>query len=226
MTMRTDTIVDDYLTALEEVTRSLPRPAIQQAVGILYECWVRGGTVFTLGNGGSASTASHLACDLAKATALPGRRRLKALALVDNVPLVSAWTNDSGFGSVFAEQLEPWLRAEDVLVALSVHGGSGEGDAGPWSQNLGRALALARSRGARVIGLSGFGGGRLGDEADVCIVVPAGEEPLGTPVVESLHVAVHHLLCVALRQRIADAGPDGPDGRRDCGYLPGHSQPG
>jgi D-sedoheptulose 7-phosphate isomerase len=197
--------VDEYLATLEEATRSLPRREVQQAVDILYECWLRGGTVFTLGNGGSASTASHLASDLAKATIVPGRRRLKALALVDNVSLVSAWTNDSGFGSVFAEQLEPWLRAEDVLVALSVHGGSGEGDAGPWSQNLARAVALARSRGAQVIGLSGFGGGLLRHEANVCIVVPAGEEPLGTALVESLHVALHHLLCVALRQRIAGA---------------------
>ena len=107
MVIRTDTIVDEYLTTLEEVTRGLPRRAIHQAVDILYECWLRGGTVFALGNGGSASTASHLACDLAKATMVPGRRRLKALALVDNVPLVSAWTNDSGFSSVFAEQLSP-----------------------------------------------------------------------------------------------------------------------
>lgn len=223
MVIRTDTIVDEYLATLAEATRGLPKREIQQAVDILYECWLRGGTVFALGNGGSASTASHLACDLAKATMVPGRRRLKALALVDNVPLVSAWTNDSGFSSVFAEQLEPWLRAEDVLVALSVHGGSGEGDAGPWSQNLARAVALARSRAARVIGLSGFGGGLLRDQADVCIVVPAGQEPLGTPLVESLHVAVHHLFCVALRQRIADARPNG---RRDRGDFPGHSQPG
>ena len=204
MVIRTNTIIDDYLGTMEEVTRGLPRRQIQEAVEILYDCWRRGGTVFTLGNGGSASTATHLACDLAKAAIVPGRPRLKAVALVDNIPLVSAWTNDSGFASVFAEQLEPWLKAEDVLVALSVHGGSGEGDAGPWSQNLPRAVALARSRGARVIGLSGFGGGLLREQADVCVIVPIDHEPLGTPLVESLHVAVHHLLCVALRERIAD----------------------
>ncbi len=205
MVIQTDTIIDDYLLTMEEVSRTMPRLAIRQAIDILYDCWLRGGTVFTLGNGGSASTATHLACDLAKATMVPGQRRLKALALVDNIPLVSAWTNDSGFASVFAEQLEPWLREDDVLVALSVHGGSGEGDAGPWSQNLPQAVALARSRGARVIGLSGFGGGLLSDQADVCIVVPIDREPLGTPLVESLHVAVHHLLCVALRDRIAES---------------------
>ena len=206
MVIQAGTVIDEYLQAMEEVGRGLPRAEIRRAVDILYVCWRRGGVVFAAGNGGSASTATHLACDLAKATIVPGRQRLKTVSLADNIPLNSAWTNDSGFASVFAEQLEPWLTEKDVLVVLSVHGGSEEGDAGPWSQNLPRAVALARQRGARVIGLSGFGGGALARSADVCIVVPIDTEPLGTPLVESWHVAVHHLLCVALRERIEEAG--------------------
>ncbi len=205
MVVRSGTIVDEYLRIMEEVGRGLPRNEIERAIDILYDCWSREGTVFAAGNGGSASTATHLACDLAKATIVPGRKRLKTMALGDNIPLNSAWTNDSGFASVFAEQLEPWLTERDVLVALSVHGGSGEGDAGPWSQNLPRAVALARQKGARVIGLSGFGGGALAGSADVCIVVPIESEPLGTPLVESWHVALHHLFCAVLRERIRDA---------------------
>lgn len=206
MVIQAGTVIDEYLQAMEEVGRGLPRAEIRRAVDILYVCWRRGGVVFAAGNGGSASTATHLACDLAKATIVPGRQRLKTVSLADNIPLNSAWTNDSGFASVFAEQLEPWLTEKDVLVALSVHGGSEEGDADPWSQNLPRAVALARQRGGRVIGLSGFGGGALARSADVCIVVPIDTEPLGTPLVESWHVAVHHLLCVALRERIEEAG--------------------
>jgi D-sedoheptulose 7-phosphate isomerase len=206
MVIQAGTVIDEYLQAMEEVGRGLSRAEIRRAVDILYVCWRRGGVVFAAGNGGSASTATHLACDLAKATIVPGRQRLKTVSLADNIPLNSAWTNDSGFASVFAEQLEPWLTEKDVLVALSVHGGSEEGDAGPWSQNLPRAVALARQRGAQVIGLSGFGGGALARSADVCIVVPIDTEPLGTPLVESWHVAVHHLLCVALRERIEEAG--------------------
>ena len=206
MVIQAGTVIDEYLQAMEEVGRGLPRAEIRRAVDVLYVCWRRGGVVFAAGNGGSASTATHLACDLAKATIVPGRQRLKTVSLADNIPLNSAWTNDSGFASVFAEQLEPWLTEKDVLVALSVHGGSEEGDAGPWSQNLPRAVALARQRGARVIGLSGFGGGALARSADLCIVVPIDTEPLGTPLVESWHVAVHHLLCVALRERIEEAG--------------------
>ena len=205
MVIQAATLIDDYLRTMEEVGRSLPRGEIARAVDALFDCWQREGTVFTAGNGGSASTATHLACDLAKATAVPGRRRLKTMCLVDNVPLASAWTNDNGFASLFAEQLEPWLTDRDVLVALSVHGGSGEGAAGPWSQNLAQAVALARRRGASVIGLIGFGGGDLARSADVCIVVPIDSEPFGTPVVESWHVALHHLLCTALRRRIEQA---------------------
>jgi D-sedoheptulose 7-phosphate isomerase len=199
-------VIDAYFEALQDLGQALPRQDIHRVVDILYDAWRAGNAVYTMGNGGSASTASHFACDLAKCTIVPGRKRLKAAAVVDNVPLVSAWTNDSGFGSIFAGQLDPWLQAGDVVIGLSVHGGSGDGEAGPWSQNLVQAARLAKQRGARVIGFSGFGGGALKEMADVCLVVPVDEEPLGTPLVESYHVVLHHLICVALRLRIAENG--------------------
>ena len=199
-------VIDAYFEALQDLGQALPRQDIHRVVDILYDAWRAGNAVYTMGNGGSASTASHFACDLAKCTIVPGRKRLKAAAVVDNVPLVSAWTNDSGFGSIFAGQLDPWLQAGDVVIGLSVHGGSGDGEAGPWSQNLVQAARLAKQRGARVIGFSGFGGGALKEMADVCLVVPVDDEPLGTPLVESYHVVLHHLICVALRLRIAENG--------------------
>jgi D-sedoheptulose 7-phosphate isomerase len=159
-----------------------------------------------MGNGGSASTATHLACDLSKYTIVGEKPRFRTMALTDNIPLVSAWTNDAGFGSVFVEQLRPWIARDDVLIGVSVHGGAGAGVAGPWSQNLLRAMTLARERGARIIGLSGFDGGAMSEMADVCVVVPITAEPLGTPIVESWHLAIHHLFCYALRRAIeADA---------------------
>jgi phosphoheptose isomerase len=202
--MRNEQPIDDYLRALDRVNQDISREAIDRAIEILYETWRSGGTVFTMGNGGSASTATHFTCDLAKSANAPGKRRLRAVCLVDNIPLVSAWANDSGFASIFAEQLEPWLVEVDALVGFSVHGGSGFGDAGPWSQNLGRAMALAKDRGAKIIGFSGFGGGAMKELADVCIVVPIDTEPFGTPLVESYHVVLHHLICTALKQRIAE----------------------
>src|SRR3972149_5357218 len=125
MVVQAATVIDEYLRTMEEVGRGLPRAEIQRAIDVLYDCWQREGTVFAAGNGGSAPPASHLACDLAKATIVPGRRRLKTIALVDNIPLNSAWTNDSGFASLFAEQLEPWLTERDGRGGPAGGGGPG-----------------------------------------------------------------------------------------------------
>lgn len=191
-----------YFDGLEGVMHTINREDIQQAIDLLFAAWQREATVYIMGNGGSAGTATHFTCDLAKVTIVPGKKRFKVMSLTDNVPLVSAWTNDSGFGSIFAEQLEPWLKEGDVLIGLSVHGGSGEGDAGPWSQNLVRAMRLAKERKAHIIGFSGFGGGAMKEMSDVCVMVPINSEPLGTPLVEAFHVVLHHLICTALRHKI------------------------
>lgn len=205
MTDKNREYIDVFLAELDRVTRQVDRSAISRAVDVLFDTWQRRGTVFTMGNGGSASTATHFACDLSKVTIIPGKPRLKVMSLVDNIPLVSAWTNDDGFDSIFVEQLEPWLASGDTLIGLSVHGGSKRSDGGPWSQNLGRAMTLAQERGAHTLGLSGFEGGALKEMADVCIVVPMASEPLGTPIVEAFHVVLHHLLTTALRRRIEAA---------------------
>lgn len=198
--------IDGYVSELRRIVDELPRGEIERAIDLLWQAWRADATIFVMGNGGSASTASHLACDLAKYTIVGDLPRFKVLGLCDNVPLVSAWTNDGGFGSIFAEQMRPWLCAGDVLIGISVHGGSGSGDAGPWSQNLVQAMKLARERGARILGLSGFEGGALREMADVCLTVPIDREPLGTLLVEAGHVVLHHLLCGALRQRLEAIG--------------------
>lgn len=190
----------EYFQEAMRLIREIDQSAVEAAADLLYDAWSEGRTVFTIGNGGSASTATHLACDLAKWTIAEGKPRVKALSLVDNIPLCSAWANDAGFDSVFVEQLRSWLVEGDVLLAISVHGGKG------WSTNLVIAMALAKMRGARVIGLAGFDGGLMKRWADVCIVVPIGEEPLATPLVESLHVLIGHCLSEALRRRMEEPG--------------------
>lgn len=206
-------VIEEYFDTVGTLSRTLDRQPIADAIDMIYDAWRSGSAVYIIGNGGSASTATHFASDLAKYTIAPGKPRLRALSLVDNIPLISAWTNDSGFASIYAEQLDPWLQAGDVLIAISVHGGSGTGEAGAWSQNLLRAVSLAHERGAKVVGLSGFDGGALKELADACIVIPADSEPLGTPIVESYHVAVHHLICAAVKIRIAQQGADESDMR-------------
>ena len=175
----------------------------EKVVETLFECYKRGGTVFTMGCGGSASTATHFAADLAKTTMVDGKPGFKAISLVDNIPLVSAWVNDKGWGSVFAGQLEQWITKDDVLVGFSVHGGSKQGDeAGPWSQNLVAAMNLAKERKAKIIGFSGFDGGAMATMADISVVIGVNTEPYGTPVIEAMHVALHHPIIFDLKERI------------------------
>lgn len=174
----------------------------QQAIELLLKCRDKNGTIFAMGCGGSAATASHFAADLAKTTIVPEKKRFKVTSLVDNTSLISAWTNDSGWNSIFVEQLEPWLTKRDVLIGFSVHGGSGHSEAGPWSQNLVQAINLAKRRGAKVIGLAGFGGGEMKKLADVCLTVPIDSEPYGTPIVEAIHGVIHHAIIFDLKERI------------------------
>jgi D-sedoheptulose 7-phosphate isomerase len=186
---------------LEEFCSIRPRIStneIEQTIEILYEAWKNGGTVFTMGNGGSASTASHFACDLGKGTIVEGKRRFRVISLNDNVPLVSALTNDNGFNEVFIEQLRSLLQEGDVVVAISVHGGTGQDKAGAWSQNLLAAIRYAKENSAKTLGLAGFDGGALKKLADACIVIPAES----TPYVESWHAALEHLICNSLREKI------------------------
>lgn len=197
--------IESYLLETIEAINRLDRDAVAQAVNVLYEAWQSQRTVFTMGNGGSASTASHFASDLVKYTASPGKPRFRAICLNDNAPIVSALTNDEGWASVYTEQLKPWLSAGDVVVGFSVHGGSGQGNAGAWSQNLPAAMSLAKERHARVIGIAGDTGGVMRDLADACIVVPVVNPERITVHTEGLHLVIHHLICDRLRQLIREA---------------------
>lgn len=190
---------DEYLAESQDILKKLDRKEIDKAIGILFEAWKNDNQVFTLGNGGSASSSTHFACDLNKWVSDEAGHKFRAFALVDNIPLVSALTNDNGWGDIYSEQLRNFFRSGDVVVAISVHGGSGSDKAGPWSQNLLKAVRFAKDNGGKVIGLAGFDGGVLKTVADACIVVPANS----TPHVEGLHLVLTHLMCEQLRQMIS-----------------------
>jgi D-sedoheptulose 7-phosphate isomerase len=121
--------------------------------------------------------------------------------LNDNIPLVLALVNDNGFDNLFYEQLKTKFNTGDVVICLSVHGGAGKDKAGQWSQNLLKAMVYARDKGGQSIGLSGFDGGLMKEIADACIVVPANS----TPLVESFHLVIEHLLIFRLKEMIATA---------------------
>ena len=163
-----------------------------KVINILFDCYRRKGVVYTMGCGGSASTATHFAADLAKTVG-----GFKAISLVDNIPLVSAYTNDLSWENVFEDQLKNWITKDDVLVGFSVHGGTKK-----WSGNLTLAMKLARKRGAKIIGFSGFDGGAMKKLADACLVVPTDSEVYGTPLVEGMHVVINHGIIFDLKERL------------------------
>lgn len=187
-----------FLAEFADIASRLSEADINSVIDILFEAWTKGRKIFIIGNGGSASTASHFACDLGKTTTVGGKKRFKVFSLTDNVPLLTALTNDEGFASIFVEQLKNLLDQGDVVVAISVHGGTGRDKAALWSQNLLAAIQYAKEKSARTIGLAGFDGGAFKEMTDACIVVPANS----TPYVESWHAALEHLICNCLRERI------------------------
>lgn len=203
--------IQAYLAECEQILKKISTEDIDKIIVHLFKAWRDESSIFVIGNGGSASSASHFAADLSKYPISNSYeqkiRRFKVMCLTDSAPSISAWTNDVGFETIFEEQLKPWLKTNDVVVAFSVHGGSGSPTKGKkWSQNIPRAIALAKERGAKVIGFSGDKGGVLKELSDACLVVPTVNRDTITPQVEGFHVVIHHLIIHRLKQLIQSWG--------------------
>jgi D-sedoheptulose 7-phosphate isomerase len=183
-----------YFECLSIAIAKMPFHRIEQVVEILVDAYENQRTVYLFGNGGSAALASHFACDLAKGTVNGSARRFHALALTDNVALMTAWANDCNYEDIFAEQLLNFIRPCDVAFAISGSGNSG---------NVLKAVKVARHAGATAVGLTGFEGGRLKNLCHACLVVPADN----MQVIEDLHLCVTHCLFTCIRARIAPSVP-------------------
>ncbi len=178
-----------YFSTLSRTIGKLPLVALEEIAETILNAYYQGRMIFLFGNGGSAALASHLACDLGKGTINGHSRRLRVLALTDNVPLITAWANDSNYEDVFSQQLSNLVNRDDVVVAIS---GSGN------SPNVLRALKVARAAGAVTVGLSGFQGGKMKELCDQCMIVPCDN----MQIIEDLHLCAAHALFTTVRQRI------------------------
>ena len=190
--------ISNYLDEVKKISDLISKEDINKAIEILNSARLKNKKIFVIGNGGSASTATHFACDLNKYTSVAGKTRFRVISLEDNIPLLTALVNDEGWDSVYHYQLENLMDDGDYLIAISVHGGSGKDHAAMWSQNLLRAAKYVQQRGGKVIGLVGFDGGALRILADACITVPIDS----TPQVEGFHLILTHMICSIIREKI------------------------
>jgi D-sedoheptulose 7-phosphate isomerase len=180
-----------YFGELQRIAVRLPHDEIDQLAATLVEAHEAGRAVYLFGNGGSASLASHLACDLGKGTAYcNGGKRFRVLALTDNLPTLTAWANDSSYEDVFSEQLRNFVQPQDIVFAIS---GSGN------SKNVLNALRVAREARATTVGMSGFQGGEMKSLCDTCIVVPSND----MQIIEDLHLAMAHSIFRIVYSRLS-----------------------
>jgi D-sedoheptulose 7-phosphate isomerase len=180
-----------YFEELQRVVVNLPHEDVDRIACELLRAYDAGQTIYLFGNGGSASLASHLACDLGKGTAYSnGGRRFRVLALTDNLPTLTAWANDSSYDDIFSEQLMNFVRPGDIAFAIS---GSGN------SRNVLKALRTARDAGAVTLGISGFQGGEMKGLCDMCVVVPSDN----MQIIEDLHLSIAHSIFRIVSGRIS-----------------------
>jgi D-sedoheptulose 7-phosphate isomerase len=186
----------EYFQDVHESLLAVDEQASEQVIDLLWDCYQGGRRLVLCGNGGSASTASHIVADLQKNLYLAtGKAVWEVLSLCDSLPLITAWSNDTEYANVFAAQARSWLRPGDVLLAIS---GSGN------SPNIVNAVEAANEIGSVTIGLSGYGGGRLATLAQHGIML----ESRNMQVVEDVHMSIlHGVYRVLLERVLSEASP-------------------
>jgi D-sedoheptulose 7-phosphate isomerase len=178
-----------YLQETQRVLAETTEKPIKKVVSLLFDAWRLRKQVFILGNGGSASTASHMANDLSKATIVVGKPRLRVIALTDNISIITAWANDTSYEAIFKEQLENLLQPGDLVIGISASGNS---------PNVLRAMEFSKQQGAVTIGWTGRSGGALGNAVDLCVHCPT--DDIG--MIESVHLVLDHLVTRELHRCI------------------------
>lgn len=190
-------LLSSHVESLSGLVSQLDLGAIERVGELLDQTCRQGRTIFSVGNGGSAATALHIAADLAWGRRMGDEQRPRAVSLVANPAVMTALANDVGYADVFVEQLKGPFNAGDILIAISASGNS---------ENVLRAVEYANDRGGTTIGLVGFDGGRLKGISQHCIHVAT---PTGAyELVEDVHHAVCHMLANYVKFKSANRADD------------------
>ncbi|MBN2501171.1 MAG: SIS domain-containing protein [Anaerolineales bacterium] len=178
-----------YIQEMHTTLDALPLENINTVIDVLHEARLTNRQVFIMGNGGSASTASHFVCDLAKNTRKEGWSNFRVIGLTDNMAIFSAYANDEGYENVFAQQLASFVEPDDIVIGISASGNS---------PNVLRAIELANEVGAITVGFTGFNGGKLKPMVDISVHVASDT----IEIVEDIHLMLEHMSCKALGEML------------------------
>lgn len=170
-----------YLKKEQNVISSLNMDEINKAIQAIYDAWQRGSVIYTMGNGGSGATASHMVCDFNKGVSVETGRKFKMICLNDNIPIMLAIANDISYDQVFQMQMKDVVKEGDLLIAFS---GSGN------SQNIINAVNYAKAQGALIVAMTGYDGGKLMKLADYNLHVPCKD----MQITEDLHMVFVHTI--------------------------------
>ena len=195
--MTTKTAARAYLSALSKVMERLDMDAFDALVTAIMDAYQAERTIFTMGNGGSAATASHLVCDINKGCCMDLAKKFKMICLSDNVATMMAYANDLAYEAIFVEPLKNFFRSGDLVIGIS---GSGN------SENVLRAIRWAGENGGVTAGLTGFSGGRLAGLVDISLVADIHD----MQKVEDMHVIISHMIMQIVYARLHPGQQAGP----------------
>ena len=174
-----------YLDELRELLEGFDTEAFEKIVNQILSAYADENRIFVMGNGGSAATASHLACDINKGCCFDLDKKFKMICLNDNLPTLMALANDVSYDVVFVEQLKNFFKPQDLVIGIS---GSGN------SENVLQAIRYAKDNGGQTIGMSGYAGGKLAQLVDIAFIARCDD----MQKIEDAHVIVAHMLMQAI----------------------------
>ena len=186
--MNENKIVEDYLSAQLSCIGNLRESSqiIKNIFQKLISARDNDQAIYIMGNGGSASTATHFTSDLLKTSIVKNKKRFKAHSLSDNIPVVLAWANDDEYNNIFLGQLENFLKKNDIVIGFS---GSGN------SENVIKAIEFANNNNATTISFTGKGGGKISKISQINLTIPSDD----MLTIETMHLLICHLLTTMIR---------------------------
>jgi len=181
---------DTYICDLKEVLDDFPHEQFERVIDAMLDAYYNDKHIFTMGNGGSASTASHWVCDINKGCSLGKEKKFKMMCLNDSISTMLAYANDLSYEDVFVEQLKNFFVSGDVVIGIS---GSGN------SENVLRAIDYANNNGGTTVGLCGYSGGKLFQRVDIPVLAKVDD----MQKVEDIHMIVAHMSMQRIIQKVS-----------------------